>query len=70
MNLSGLDHTKFKVNKRSTRDRLTKLITTHKAKMRQEEKASGITRGQTKLDEALEEIIGKKLVHEKSSEQR
>ena len=38
--------------------------------MRQEEKASGITRGETKLDEALEEIIGKKLVHEKSSEQR
>ena len=66
--LSGLDHTKFKVNKRSARDRLTMLITKHKAKMRQEEKASGITREETKLDQALEEIIDKKLVDEKSSE--
>ena len=44
------------------------LITTHKAKMRQEEKASGITSEETKLDKALEEIIDKKLVDEKSSE--
>ena len=37
--------------------------------MRQEEKASGITREETKLDQALEEIIDKKLlVDEKSSE--
>ena len=33
VNLSGLDHPKFKVNKRATRDsRLTLLITKHKAK--------------------------------------
>ena len=44
------------------------LITKHKAKMWQEEKASGITREETKLDQALEEIIDKKLVDEKSSE--
>ena len=44
------------------------LITKHKAKMRQEENASGITCEETKLDQALEEIIDKKLVHEKSSE--
>ena len=43
------------------------LITKHKAKMRQEEKASGITCEETKLDQALEEIIDKKLVDEKSS---
>ena len=68
VHLSGLDHTKFKVNKRSARNRLTMLITKHKAKMRQEEKASGITCEETKLDQALEEIIDKKLVDEKSSE--
>ena len=36
--------------------------------MRHEEKASGITREKNKLDQALEEIIDKKLVNEKSSE--
>ena len=33
INLNGLDHPKFHVNKRSIRDRLTLLITKHKAKM-------------------------------------
>ena len=33
----GLDHPKFKVNKRSMRDKLTLLITKHKAKIHQEE---------------------------------
>ena len=37
VNLNGLDHPKFKVSKRSITDRLTLLITKHKAKMRQEE---------------------------------
>ena len=70
-NLSGPDHPKFKVNNRSARDRLTLLITKHKAKMRQEEKAPGITREETELDQALEEIIDKeKLANEKSSGQR
>ena len=40
----SLDHPKFKVNNRSVRDRLTLLITKHNAKMRQVEKAPGITR--------------------------
>ena len=41
VNLSGLDHPKFKVNKRATRDsRLTLLITKHKAKIRQLENAT------------------------------
>ena len=71
VNLSGPDHPKFKVNNRSARDRLTLLITKHKAKMRQEEKAPGITREETELDQALEEIIDKeKLANEKSSGQR
>ena len=69
INLNGLDHPKFKVNKRSVRDRLTLLITKHKAKIRQEENASGIACEETELDQALEEIIDKeKLADEKSSE--
>ena len=58
LNLNGLDHPKFKVNKRSVRDRLTLLITKHKAKLRQEENASGIDCDETELDQAIEEIIG------------
>ena len=69
LNLNGLDHPKFKVNKRSVRDTLTLLITKHKAKMRQEENASGIDCEETELDQAIEEIIDKeKLADEKSSE--
>ena len=69
INLNGLDYPKFKVNKRSVRDRLTLLITKHKAKMRQEENASGIACEETELDQALEELIDKeKLADEKSSE--
>ena len=69
LNLNGLDDPKFTVNKRSVRDRLTLLITKHKAKMRQEENASGIACEETELDRALEEIIDKeKSSNEKSSE--
>ena len=69
INLNGLDHPKFKVNKRSVRDRLTLLITKYKAKIRQEENASGIACEETELDQALEEIIDKeKLADEKCSE--
>ena len=59
VNLSGLDHAKFKVSKRSARDRLNLLITKHKAKIRQEENASGIICEEIELDQALEEIIDK-----------
>ena len=41
VNLSGLYHPKFKVNKRSMRDRLTLLITKYKAQINQEENATG-----------------------------
>ena len=54
---------------RLVRDRLTLLITKYKAKIRQEENASGIDCEETELDQALEEIIDKeKLADEKSSE--
>ena len=60
VNLSDLDHPKFKVNKRSPKDRLTLLITKHKAKISQEENATGITCEETELDQVLEEIIDKR----------
>ncbi|CAH3141166.1 unnamed protein product, partial [Pocillopora meandrina] len=69
INLNGFDHPKFQVNKRSTRDRLTLLITKNKTDMRQEENASRIAWEETELDQALKEIIDKeKLVNEKGSE--
>ena len=49
VDLSGLDHLKFNVNKRSVKDKLTLLITKHKAKMRQEENGFGITCEETEL---------------------
>lgn len=61
-NLNASDHPKFKVNKRSVRDRLTLLQTKYKAKIRQEERASGIDCDETDLDRALEEIINKEKV--------
>ena len=69
IDLNGLDHPRFKVNKRSVRDRLTLLITKYKAKVGKEENAAGISCGESELDQALEEIIDKeKLADEKSSE--
>ena len=52
------------------RDRLTLLITEHKAKIRQEENAAGITCKEIQLNQALEEIINwqEKLADKKSSE--
>ena len=50
---------KFKVSKRSVRDRLTLLQQKYKAKMTMEEAASGLDCEETKLDKALEEIIEK-----------
>ena len=69
INLNGLDHPRFKASKRSVRDRLTLLITKYKAKIREEENASGISCEETELDQALEEIRDKKkLADEKWSE--
>ena len=61
INLNALDDTR--------REMLTLLITKHKAKICQEENASGIACKETELDQALEEIIDKeKLANKKSSE--
>ena len=60
LSLSGLDHPKFKVNKRSMRDRTTLLITKNKAKIHQEEDATKITREETELDQALKKIIDRR----------
>ena len=61
VNLSGLDHPKFKVYKRSMRYRLTLLITKHKAKIRYEENTTGITCEEAEVVHlALEEIIDRK----------
>ena len=59
VNLSGLDHPKFKVNKRSARYRLNLLIPKRKAKIRQDENDSGITCEDTELEQALGQIIDK-----------
>ena len=42
------------------RDRLTLLITEHKAKIRQEENGAGITCKEIELKQALEEIIDRR----------
>ena len=60
VNLSGLDHPKFKVNKRSIRVRLTLLINKHKEKIHQEENATGITCEEIELDQAFEDIIDRR----------
>lgn len=69
INLNGLDHPRFKVNKRSVRDRLTLLITKYKAKVCKEQNASDISCEESELDQPLDEIIDKnKFADEKSSE--
>ena len=60
VNLSGLDHPKLKVNKRSIRVRLTLMITKHKEKIRQEENATGITCEETEPDQALEDMMDRR----------
>ena len=64
INLNSSNHPKFKVSKRSVRDRLALLQSRYKEKMKQEEMASGIDCEETELDRALEEITDK----EKASE--
>ena len=59
LNLNKLASPKFKVSKRSVRDRLTLLQTKFKEKMRDEERASGIDCEETQLDAAIEEILDK-----------
>ena len=60
INLNSSNHPKFKVSKRSVRDRLTLLQSRYKKKMRREEVASGIDCEETELNRALEKSRGSK----------
>ena len=55
--LNQIDKPKFKVNKRSVRERFNLLAEKYKTKIRNEEKASGISPEITELDMLLEEIL-------------
>ena len=60
INLNSSNDPKFKVSKRSVRDRFTLQQSRYREKMKREEMASGIDCEETELDRALEEIIEKK----------
>lgn len=59
LHLNSVNSSKFKVSKRSVRDRFTLLQTKYKEKIREEERASGIDCEETQLDAALEQITEK-----------
>ncbi|KAL9954111.1 hypothetical protein ACROYT_G041607 [Oculina patagonica] len=60
LRLNGTNYPKFKVSKRSVRERLTLLVNKYKEKMRKEEQGSGIEcDDETELEKALSEIIEK-----------
>lgn len=67
-NLSSLELPRFKVNKRSVRERYNLLIEKFKKKMKEEEKASGITPEMTEVERALEEILEKEANAENTME--
>ena len=58
-NLNAMDYPKFKVAKRSCRDRWTLLRTKCKRRMSEEIQATGIDAKVGKLDEIIEDLIGK-----------
>ena len=55
--LNQIDKPKFRVNKRSVKERFNLLAEKYKTKIRNEEKASGISPEITELDMLLEEIL-------------
>jgi len=60
LSLHSISSPKFKVSKRSVRDRLTLLLAKYKEKMRKEEQGSGIAcDDETEIEVALSEIIEK-----------
>ena len=63
-NLNNLQLPRFRVAKRSVRERYTVLHEKFKAKMREEEKASGIETDMSEVEKALEEISEKEAVAE------
>ena len=58
-NLNSLENPRFKVTKRSVRERYTLLIEKLKKKLKEEEKASGIETDINDVEKALEEILEK-----------
>ena len=58
-NLNALDYPKFKVAKRSCRDRWTLLRTKYKRRMSEELQASGIDAEVSESDTIIEDLIGK-----------
>ena len=73
-NLNSIETVWFKVNQRSLRDRLIKLLKIFKSKRTQEEKASGISPDHTELDDLLQDILERQqqaeiIATEKSDEQ-
>ena len=58
-NLNAMDYPKFKVAKRSCRDRWTLLRTKYKRRMSEEIQATGIDAEVRELDKIIEDLIGK-----------
>ena len=63
-NLNGLELPRFKVSRRAVRERYTLLSEKFKAKMKDEEKASGIECDLSEVEKALEEIAEKEVAAE------
>ena len=67
-NLNSLQRPQFRVTKRSVRERYTLLSDKFRAKMRDEEKASGIDTDLSDVEKALEEIEEKETVVEETAQ--
>ena len=67
-NLNSLQHPQFRVTKRSVRERYTLFSGKFRAKMRDEEKASGIDTDLSDVEKALEEIVEKEAVVEETAQ--
>ena len=67
-NLNSLEHPQFRVTTRSVRERYTLLSDKFRAKMRDEEKASGIDTDLSDVEKALEEIQQKEAVVEETTQ--
>ena len=67
-NLYSLQHPQFRVTKRSVRERYTLLSDKFRAKMRDEEKTSGIDTDLSNVKKALEGIVEKEAVVEETAQ--
>ena len=67
-NLNGLQHPQFRAMKRSVRERYTLLSDKFRAKMRDEEKASGRDTDLSDVEKALEGIVEKEDVVEETAQ--